>query len=163
MNNRTLIAFACCSALLSGCSTVTRGTTAQIQIESEPSGATVSTSLNHQCTTPCTINVSRKDEFTVQFKLDGYKDQSVFVKTILAPGGMAGFAGNVVLGGVVGMGVDAATGATLMHSPDPVKVVLERTGPAPRTPPKGKQKATPKAQPVPAPKTEEIAPAENES
>lgn len=161
MNKRALFAFALCSTMLSACSTVTRGTTTQIQIESEPSGATVTTSLNHQCTTPCTVTVSRKDEFTVHFKLGGYKDQSVFVKTILAPGGMAGFAGNVVLGGVVGMGVDAATGATLMHSPDPVKVVLERIGPAPKTPPKGKQRVAPKAQPAPEPVAEEPKPDES--
>jgi uncharacterized protein YceK len=150
MKTYVLLVLAVFPVVLSGCSTVTRGTTAQLQIESEPSGASVTTSLHHQCTTPCTITVSRKDEFTVIFKREGYKEQSVFVKTILAPAGVAGFAGNVLVGGVVGMGVDAATGATLMHSPDPVKVVLEKAGSAPRVPPRGKQKAAPKASPEPA-------------
>jgi PEGA domain len=148
------------AGFLGGCATVTRGTTNQIQIESEPSGASVATSLNHQCTTPCTLTVNRKDEFTVTFKMDGFKEQQVFVKTILSPDGIAGAAGNVLIGGVVGLGVDAATGSTLMHTPNPIKVVLERSGPAPKALPKSKQKVAPKAKaaPSPAPTAEEPKP-----
>ena len=88
--------------------------------------------------------MGRKDEFAVVFTLPGHEDQTVNVRTQLAGAGAAGFAGNVVLGGVVGMGVDAATGATLEHVPNPVSVVLrphsqarpraQRAAPA-RTPP----------------------------
>ena len=125
---------------LAGCATVTRGTSSQIQIVSEPSGATARTSLGHQCVTPCTLQVGRKDEFAVVFTLPGHEDQTVNVRTQLAGAGAAGFAGNVVLGGVVGMGVDAATGATLEHLPNPVSVVLRpipkpapaRSAPRPR-------------------------------
>lgn len=149
------------AGFLGGCATVTRGTTNQIQIESEPSGASVATSLNHQCTTPCTLTVNRKDEFTVTYKMEGFKEQQVFVKTILSPDGIAGAAGNVLIGGVIGLGVDAATGSTLMHTPNPIKVMLERSGPATKAPPKGKQKAQPKAKAAPeaAPKAEEPKPA----
>ena len=45
--------------------------------------------------------------------------------------GAAGFAGNVLLGGLVGMGVDAATGAAMDHKPNPVIVTLK---PSLRTP-----------------------------
>ena len=55
----------------------------------------------------------------------GYKPQEVPVKTQIAGAGAAGFAGNILLGGVVGMGVDAATGSTLEHVPNPVHVALE--------------------------------------
>lgn len=116
---------------LGGCATVTRGTTSQIQIESEPSGASVTTSLNHQCTTPCTITVSRKDEFSVVFKLDGYREQIIAVGTRVAGAGAAGIAGNVIVGGVVGMGVDAVSGSTLEHTPNPVKALMEKLPPAP--------------------------------
>jgi len=40
-------------------------------------------------------------------------------------GGAAGFAGNVLIDGIVGMGVDAATGSALEHYPNPVSVTLE--------------------------------------
>ncbi len=56
------------------------------------------------------------------------------VRTRIATAGAAGFAGNVLVGGVVGMAVDAATGATLEHYPNPVvlKLVPLRKGEAPR-------------------------------
>ncbi|MCZ8184823.1 MAG: PEGA domain-containing protein [Beijerinckiaceae bacterium] len=134
-----------CAALLAvgGCATVTRGTTSQIQIESEPSGASVETSLNHQCTTPCTITVSRKEEFSVVFKLPGYQDQTVFVSTRIAGSGAAGFVGNAVVGGVVGMGVDAVSGSTLEHTPNPVKAMMQKIE-APKPEPRPARKRAPK-------------------
>ena len=116
---------------LAGCATITRGTTSQIQIVSEPSGASARTSLGQQCVTPCTISVSRKDEFAVNYSMPGYEDAQVQVKTGIAGSGAAGFAGNLVLGGVVGMGVDAATGATLEHVPNPVSATLRPIAPPP--------------------------------
>jgi hypothetical protein len=46
------------------------------------------------------------------------------VATKFAGAGAAGLAGNVLVGGVVGMGVDVATGATLEHFPNPVAANL---------------------------------------
>jgi hypothetical protein len=46
-----------------------------------------------------------------------------------------GFAGNVIIGGVIGMGVDAVSGATLDHYPNPATIVLEPVDPEnPATP-----------------------------
>jgi type IV pilus biogenesis protein CpaD/CtpE len=146
---RVLI-LAAASLALAGCATVTRGTTNQIQIYSEPSGANVRTSLSQVCTTPCTLQVNRKDEFTVVVDKPGYVTQEVQVKTQLAGAGAAGFAGNVLVGGVVGMGVDAATGSTLEHTPNPVRVTLTPVGKA-----YGKRGARPKPTPAPPP----VAPA----
>lgn len=142
----TLAAAALIGALASACATVTRGTNNQVQIDSEPAGAQATTSLNHTCTTPCTITVSRKDEFAVTFNKEGYETARVDVKTGIAGAGAAGFAGNVILGGVVGMGVDAATGATLEHTPNPVKAVLQPVKAPPKadTPKRKRQKAAPK-------------------
>ncbi len=113
---------------LSACATVTRGTTNQVQIRSEPSGAQVVTSLAHNCMTPCTITVNRKDEFSVRFSLAGYKDATVEVRTQVAGTGVLGVAGNAVVGGVIGVGVDVITGSALDHVPNPVVVTLERLG-----------------------------------
>jgi hypothetical protein len=135
------VVLACAAALaLGGCATVTRGTDDQIQINSDPQGATVQTSLSQQCLTPCTLKVGRKDEFSVTIAKPGYAPQTVFVGTKLASAGAAGFAGNVLVGGVVGMGVDAATGATLEHFPNPVTVILQRSGaPTPQGPQRGRK------------------------
>jgi hypothetical protein len=111
---------------LSGCATVTRGTSDQVQIQSNPVGANVTLSTGQTCVTPCTLTMGRKDEFTVHYEKPGYASQDVAVKTQIAPGGAAGFAGNMVVGGVglVGMGADAWSGATLEHVPNPVTVDL---------------------------------------
>lgn len=49
--------------------------------------------------------------------------------------GAAGFAGNLLVGGLVGMGVDAVTGAATDHKPNPVTVVLEPAVPPSRSGP----------------------------
>lgn len=137
---------------LAGCATVTRGTTNQVQIVSQPSGATARTSLGHQCNTPCTLQMGRKDEFSVTFTMPGYEEQTVNVKTQLAGAGAAGFAGNVLVGGIVGMGVDAVTGSTLEHLPNPVTVVMQ---PVPQA--AAPQRAPRPAKPRPAPAEPEPA------
>jgi hypothetical protein len=156
------------AAILAGCATVTRGTTNQIQIRSEPSGAQVATSLAHNCMTPCTINVSRKDEFSITMTLPGYRTEKIEVGTRVAGAGVAGFAGNVIIGGVVGMGVDAVTGSTLEHYPNPVVVTLQRDMPPPAVGRPGRppdrrgaapaaQRTTPPPPPAGAPAAEEPA------
>jgi PEGA domain len=129
MNIKLIGAAVCSAVVLSACATVTRGTTNQVQIMSEPSGASVRTSMNQTCTTPCTLTLGRKDEFSATISMPGFKDQVVEVKTRIAGAGAAGFVGNVIVGGVIGMGADAITGATLEHFPNPVEVKLERSGP----------------------------------
>lgn len=113
-----------CGVTLSACATITRGTTDQVQINSNPPEAQVRTSMGFTCVTPCTLQAGRKDEFTVVITKPGYHTDEIPVTTRVAPGGAAGFAGNIILGGVVGMAADAATGATLEHFPNPVTVTL---------------------------------------
>ncbi len=80
--------------------------------------------MGHVCVTPCTLQFNRKDEFTVLFSKPGFHSVEIPVKTQLSGGGAAGFTGNVILGGLVGMAVDASTGATLEHFPNPVAATL---------------------------------------
>jgi hypothetical protein len=122
------------AAACGGCASVTRGMTDQVQIMSDPDGAQVRTSMGHTCVAPCTLQFNRKDEFTVTASMPGYHTSEMPVSTRLAGAGAAGFAGNILLGGVVGMAVDAASGATLEHYPNPVmmKMVPLRRGEAPR-------------------------------
>lgn len=121
----SLLALLASTLSLGACATVTRGTTEQLTFDSDPPAA-MRTSTGLTCpTTPCTLEVSRKSEFVATFSKEGYQSQDVMVQTRVAGGGAAGFAGNVLIGGLVGMGVDAATGSTLEHYPSPVFVTLE--------------------------------------
>ena len=75
--------------------------------------------------TPCSLAVKRNEEFVATFTRAGYVSQQVEVKTQVAGEGAAGFAGNIIAGGIIGMGVDAVTGGALEHTPNPVVVALQ--------------------------------------
>ena len=91
---------------LTGCASVTRGWDEQMNFNSAPSEALMRTSTGLTCTTPCTLKVGRKDEFIATFSKPGYVTQDVPIKTQVAGSGVAGVAGNVLVGGVIGVGVD---------------------------------------------------------
>lgn len=116
--------------LIAGCATITRGTTGNVGFDSKPTGAEVRLSNGLACVTPCSLAIKRNEEFVATFTKPGFVEQQVQVKTQVAGEGAAGFAGNIVAGGVIGMGVDVATGGALEHVPNPVVVELERVASA---------------------------------
>jgi hypothetical protein len=75
--NVTLLNGCLLAMSMGGCATVTRGMSDQLQILSDPSDARVTTSISNSCVTPCTLQVSRRDEFTVAYELAGYERQEV--------------------------------------------------------------------------------------
>jgi hypothetical protein len=74
---------------------------------------------------PCTLKLKRKESFTVTIHKPGYRKVTTQVISQVAGAGAAGMAGNVIVGGIIGVGVDAATGATKELKPNPLEVVLE--------------------------------------
>src|SRR5262245_8880304 len=111
------IARACGAVLLgvmsASCATVIRGTKQDFTIHSEPSGARGSLSTGQSCVTPCELVLPRKHDFDVTVTMDGYHPGTAHVTSGWSAGGTTTFiAGNVILGGLIGMGVDAANGAT---------------------------------------------------
>ena len=123
---------------LSACASVTRGTTETVKVYASPDGAQIATSIGLTCnTSPCMLEVSRKTEFSVTVSKEGYQKQTIHVTTAVAPGGVAGLAGNVLIGGVIGVGIDSVSGATLDHSPNPVLVELVPLNPKNPETPKG--------------------------
>ena len=104
---------------LAGCASITRGSTNEVSFTSLPTGTEVKTSTGQSCTTPCMMIFERREEFTATFAL-GTEVRTIDVKTDLAANGAGAAAGNLLAGGVIGLGIDAATGATLDHFPDPV-------------------------------------------
>lgn len=119
------VVLAALAVALSGCATITRGTKTDFTIESTPSGASVTTSNGFSCdATPCTLRVPRKDGFGVEIALDGYETARVQVTSGMSGGGTAGLVGNVLVGGIIGVGVDATSGALNDLSPNPLQVTL---------------------------------------
>ena len=132
------------AAGLGSCASLTRGTTSQVHFTSEPMGAELRTSMGHQCLTPCTLQFQRKDEFVASFSKSGYHPVSLMVTTRVANEGVAGVAGNAIIGGVGGVVVDVATGAALEHCPNPVSVTLRPLG-------RGQSAVAPSGPALPAP------------
>jgi hypothetical protein len=133
------------TALFSGCATVTRGTTEQITVQSEPSGAAVRLSNGFTGITPATFTVPRKGDLMVTVTKEGYETADVALPSQLAGAGTAGFLGNALIGGIIGGGVDIATGATLSHVPNPLKVTLVKKPDTAAPPPAPEPAAAPPA------------------
>jgi hypothetical protein len=125
--------FGALSALfLCSCATVVRGTSETAEFESSPSGAAVTTESTSKdklgpfnCVTPCELELKRKHTWRVDFALEGYKPVSGLLKPVLTGGGLAAGAGNALIGGLIGVGIDAGTGANLDLRPNPMIAELE--------------------------------------
>ncbi len=121
-------------AILGGCASVTRGTTETISVASTPSGAEAVISgleTPTTCTTPCAVVAKRNADISVTVRKSGYEPETVELTKEVPATGAAGFAGNVIAGGLIGMGVDAVTGAATDHRPNPVIVTLKPIAPPP--------------------------------
>lgn len=113
------------SISVAGCATITRGKTDALVVNSTPSGAQVELSDGQSCNnTPCTFKLPRKSEINVLIKKDRCEPQQIRVTNKVSGNGGAAMAGNVFVGGIIGAGVDASTGAMLDLVPNPVEVTL---------------------------------------
>jgi hypothetical protein len=113
-------------ASLSGCATITRGSNDVLVVNSTPQGAQVELSNGMSCTsTPCTFKLPRRADIGVTISKAGCQTAKASVTHRTANSGAAGIAGNVLVGGVIGLGVDAATGASQELLPNPLNVELQ--------------------------------------
>ena len=107
-----------------------RGTTEEVRIESNPAGAAVVVAKDGanfaECSaTPCAVTLKRKSPpFPVTFSKDGCQSQTLSLERDHATG--KGVAGNLLgIGGIVGIGVDAASGAGYSIVPNPLVANLD--------------------------------------
>jgi hypothetical protein len=99
------------------------GTTQKVPIMSDPDNAQVTTNTGYQGTTPCIFDLERKKSHLLSFKKEGYKNAQVLLKKTVC----GSVAGNIVVGGIVGAGVDAVSGAMWKLTPEEVNVTLEKS------------------------------------
>ena len=132
---------------LSGCATITQGTSDPFALTTTPvSGAKCELKNGvgtWYITTPGTVEVHKsKTDLVIDCSHDGFKPAHEVVASKFE--GMT--AGNLILGGAIGIGVDAASGA-MNHYPKSVDIEMEpleaaaATTPAP-TPPAEPQKTS---------------------
>jgi len=112
----------------SSCATITRGVHDKLTVTSDPSGANVVLSTGERGVTPTKFVKERKtDPFTVTVSKPGYVPETVKVESKFGGTGGGAMAGNLLLGGAIGIGVDAGTGAYKSLYPNPVSVHLVPT------------------------------------
>lgn len=109
---------------LSGCATVMNGPNQDLEVKTDPDGATAKLTNGYTCTTPCKVEVPRRNDMRIDIKKDGYKPTYVLVQSKL---GGATF-GNILAGGIVGGLVDSSNGSSKKLSPNPVSVKLVAEG-----------------------------------
>lgn len=106
------------AALLSGCATVTSGTSQTVMINSDPEGAECTVSrqeaLLATVTTPAPVTLKRHAaSLYVLCRKAGYEDNRVVINSRFENAS----AGNFLLGGVVGTMIDASSGASSRYEP----------------------------------------------
>jgi hypothetical protein len=101
-------------ASLSACATIMHGSKQNIAVNSNPSGATIFVDNQQMGVTPATLNLSRKQSHVVRLTLDGYQPYEM----TMARGTSGWVWGNIVFGGLIGLVVDASSGAIYKLSPD---------------------------------------------
>ena len=107
--------------IISGCATVIKGTTQDIPISSDPSGAEIFIDGMLVGTTPASIEVKRKRDHLVVIQKTDYEPKSIaLVKNI---GGAV--CGNIITGGPIGWGVDDVSGSQNNLFPSTISVKLE--------------------------------------
>jgi len=123
--NKIMVILAAAAAVnLGGCATVVNGTKTDYKAQSRPDGANVRFSNGKTCTTPCKIELRRKDDLRADLTLAGYKPTYVLIQSKL---GGSTF-GNILLGGGVGAVVDGANGASNRLHPSPLIVRMAPEG-----------------------------------
>jgi hypothetical protein len=114
--------------LFTSCATITRGSHDKLTVLSEPSGANVALSSGEKGVTPTKFVKSRGDNFTVTVSKAGYVPQTVNVESKVSATGGTAMAGNVIVGGPIGVAVDSISGAYNSLYPNPVSVRLMPLG-----------------------------------
>jgi hypothetical protein len=101
------------ATLLAGCATIVEGTDQTVSVHTEPSGAECrltrgGTLVGVINPTPGSVNVDKsRREISVSCEREGYRN----AVGILDSDFQATTLGNLIIGGIIGVGVDAASGA----------------------------------------------------
>ncbi|WP_294316796.1 PEGA domain-containing protein [uncultured Chryseobacterium sp.] len=107
---------------VTSCATIITGTKDKITFNSTPEGAKVIHKGIEKCTTPCTAEIPRSlSKQMVTFEKEGFSNKEVKLTKTFNPVTLV----NILLGGIIGIGIDTATGSLIKYSPKEYKVELE--------------------------------------
>lgn len=111
---------------ITSCATITHGTKEVLQVETIPTNAFVELASGKRATSPAFFKIYRKDTVFLTISKVGYKTKEIKLPAQMSSSGGLGMAGNVLVGGIIGAGVDTMSGAMYAHKPNPLVITLEK-------------------------------------
>ncbi|WP_347219473.1 PEGA domain-containing protein [Chryseobacterium sp.] len=121
-NNLSIVLLLGIALSTTSCATIFTGTRDKITFNSSPEGAKVMHKGEEKCVTPCTAPISRSlSKQIVTIEKEGFQPQEIKLDknfnavTLL----------NILFGGAIGVGIDAATGSLTKYSAKKYDVELE--------------------------------------
>ena len=109
--------------LSTGCATVIHGTRQDVGISSTPTGASVTIDNLQSGTTPVFAKLKRKENHVVRITLPGYQSMDLTLTS-----SVSGWVwGNIAIGGLIGLAVDAISGGMYKLSPEELSASLGTT------------------------------------
>jgi hypothetical protein len=129
---RWLSAAVVCSSALSGsCATIIHGSSQDLAISSNPSGATVTVDGQPAGKTPVIAKLGRGDTHKIRIELPGYEPYETAVTK-----SVSGWVwGNVLFGGLIGLAVDAISGGLYYLNPEQVQGEMRKSDTEPNAVP----------------------------
>ncbi|MEW6777653.1 MAG: PEGA domain-containing protein [Bdellovibrionota bacterium] len=103
-----------------GCASIFNQTKQEVLISSEPGGALIRVNGIERGRTPVGLRLKRKQRNVVRLELEGYVPYEIQLHREVS----GWFFGNLILGGLVGMAIDAGTGGMYSLEPEEVQTRL---------------------------------------
>ena len=107
---------------LGSCCTLVNGKHDDVRVNSNVTSATVKVDGVVKGVTPCTIEVKRKGGQVLSVEKAGYETYQARLESSCS----GWVVGNILLGGIIGLGVDCITGAVVDVEPDEVNAIMQK-------------------------------------
>lgn len=108
--------------LFSNCASIIHGSKQDIAFSSNPSGAEITINGENRGRTPASISLNRNQDYLVKIQLAGYLPYEINVSKKVD----GWVFGNIIFGGIIGLIVDASTGAMYKLSPEQINAALSQ-------------------------------------
>jgi hypothetical protein len=108
--------------LTSSCATLFKGTSSSVDFNSDPQGAKIYVNGNYMGDTPIMLKLESKRTYNIELRKEGYKTKTVNITNHVG----AGWIVLDILGGLIPVIIDAATGAWYELDQKNVNAILEK-------------------------------------
>jgi hypothetical protein len=116
MRRKQFLFFLVIALLVQGCALIINGKRQSVNFASTPSGAVLTVDGTDRGKTPALLDLNRDQSHTVKIQLEGYQPFEMKMERKVS-----GWVwGNILLGGIIGLIVDASTGAMYKLTPEQV-------------------------------------------